>query len=241
LRIACFNMLAGGSAVHWSMLDAAAQADVLLVQETKDPARLHSDLEDPEFNISRATWAPVAHGRWGSAIYLRHNHVRPIELAGFSGWVTGGETTTSAWGGMHIYSVHLPPDKGSYVRAANRLLDTLVPVLRGTPVLLGGDFNLTVGVRQANETRQNHRGELPLLQRLKEEFDLFPAWSAANAGQPLPQTLRWTRDQVTPYHCDGVFVPLALTRSVDTAQVLSGSPWLELSDYNPVVVDWSPE
>ena len=141
-------------------------------------------------------------------------------------------------GALHLYSVHMPPDGGSYIKAANRLLDGLLPILRGTPVLLGGDFNLTVGRRQADEIRQNRPSELDLLERLEQEFGLLPVWGLTHPHRPLPQTLRWARDPKPPYHCDGVFLPTALTESVDHVRVLADSPWTELSDHNPVLVDW---
>ena len=77
-----------------------------------------------------------------------------------------------------------------------------------------------------------------MLDRLKNEFGVFPAWGAAHPGAILPQTLRWSRDPVTPFHCDGVFIPLGQSQDALTADILSGSPWKEMSDHNPIVVVW---
>ena len=115
-------MRAGGSPGHWSEILAAARPDVLFVQETKAPAAMASDLE--ETGLNGLVWAPVDHGRWGSAVLIRGCTIRNVD----------GDRRTA--------------------------------------------------------------------------------------------------------HCDGVFLPTALTESVDHVRVLADSPWTELSDHNPVLVDW---
>jgi endonuclease/exonuclease/phosphatase family metal-dependent hydrolase len=105
-------------------------------------------------------------------------------------------------------------------------------------VILGGDWNLTVGLRRSGEERNNRPGESDLLARLENEFGLRSAWDVANPDLPLPQTLRWMRNPTTPYHCDGIFLPQ--WRHVEKATVLTGETWADLSDHNPVAVDWSP-
>ena len=76
-----------------------------------------------------------------------------------------------------------------------------------------------------------------LLARLADDFGVRSAWSAANPGSRLPQTLRWARDPRPPYHCDGIFLPSEWCHRITSVQVLDGSPWTELSDHNPIVAD----
>jgi hypothetical protein len=46
-------------------------------------------------------------------------------------------------------------------------------------------------------------------------------------------------DKVTPYHCDGIFVPAAWYRYLDQREVLASPSWEALSDHNPVVASFS--
>ena len=236
MRIASFNMRSGGSIQHWSEILAVAEPDILLVQETKDPSSV-ADAPISSTDIADAAWAAVHHGRWGSAVWFRESSLTPVPIPGFAGWVVGGEVETDS-STIYVYSVHLPPERGSYIKSANLMLDALEPLVAGAPVILGGDWNLTVGVRQPGEPRGNRPGELELFDRLENDFGVRSAWRVAHPEGPLPQTLRWVRNPETPYHCDGIFLPTALTSRVREASVLAGSPWLELSDHNPVVVDW---
>jgi hypothetical protein len=93
-------------------------------------------------------------------------------------------------------------------------------------------------VRHPDEKQQAQ--DLWLLERLRKEFGLMNCWQAANPNRNLPQTLRWSRDQATPYHCDGIFVPAAWYRYLDHCEVLASPLWEELSDHNPVVASFTP-
>jgi len=237
VRIASFNMRAGGSLGHWSAILEAAEPDVLLVQESRDPVALSQDLLKP-LDLRQAVWQPVEHGRWGSALWVRDQDIQPLTVPGFEGWVVGGIVPFRE-SPLHVFSVHLAPERGSYVRAANSMLDALAPILNGAPVLLGGDWNLTVSRRAHAEERGHGPGELDLLARLEDEFQVRSAWRSAHPEGPLPQTLRWMREPTTPYHCDGIFLPDALTVGVEGAAVLGGETWERLSDHNPLLASWA--
>ncbi len=221
---------------HWSQILSLAEPDLLLVQETKDPRHLASAGFEP-LNLAGAAWSAVDGRPWGSAVFTPQKNVVEIPVPGFRGWVTGGEVGTAA-GTINAFSVHMPPEKGSYLRSASRLLDALGPIARGSPLLLGGDWNFTVCRRDAEDPRAHRRGEVEFLSRLAEEFGLVPAWRLAHPTGALPQTLRWMKDPETPYHCDGIFLPTYFAGTVESAVVLSGPPWQDLSDHNPVVVEW---
>ena len=234
MRIASFNMRQGGSHTHWRQILAAAEPDLLFVQESKDPAQFGADLLEP-LPLERTIWRPTSHGKWGSALFSR-SPLAPIPVPGFEGWVTGGEVQVPAEP-LLAFSVHLP-SQGSYLQAGHNLLDALRPIVKGRPVVLGGDWNFTVCPREADDPTEHRPGELDFLERIAAEFGLKPAWRSANPMGPLPQTLRWMRDPTTPYHCDGVFLPQSEDQAVRSAIVLQGHPWDTLSDHNPLIVDW---
>jgi endonuclease/exonuclease/phosphatase family metal-dependent hydrolase len=99
--------------------------------------------------------------------------------------------------------------------------------------VLGGDFNLAVGVRHAGEAVPS---DPPwLLRRLRREFNLMSCWQAVHPNRDLAQTLRWSRNPATPYHCDGLFVPAGWYRHLEDCQVITDPSWDRLSDHNPVV------
>jgi endonuclease/exonuclease/phosphatase family metal-dependent hydrolase len=78
-------------------------------------------------------------------------------------------------------------------------------------------------------------GERALMARFTEELDLVPCWQTANPGRPLAQTLRWCVNRTAPYHCDGIFIPRAWRRRLESCEVLATSEWIALSDHNPVL------
>ena len=115
----------------------------------------------------------------------------------------------------------------------NEILDWIARYESAYDLILGGDFNLAVGVRHANETVP---ADPPwLLRRLRREFNLMSCWQAVHPNRDLAQTLRWARKPATPYHCDGVFAPASWYRYLEDCQVISDANWDVLSDHNPVV------
>lgn len=100
-------------------------------------------------------------------------------------------------------------------------------------MIVGGDFNLTLGLRHPSEQLQQNQPEL--MNRFRYELGLMNCWQMANSNQNLPQTLRWCRNKALPFHCDGLFVPIGWYRSLEKAEVLAGDTWDILSDHNPVV------
>jgi endonuclease/exonuclease/phosphatase family metal-dependent hydrolase len=116
------------------------------------------------------------------------------------------------------------------------ILDFAAALAGGRPLILAGDFNVVVGLREPGQRPSVSRGERELLERLREEFNLVPCWQTAHPGEPLARTLRWLhRSDSLPYHCDGVFVPGAWAFALQSCEVLEGDEWCALSDHNPVV------
>ncbi len=249
MKLATYNMLNGGSAGHWSKILEATQADLLFAQETRDPAKFLQQTLEP-LDLTNAVWEPAPHGRWGSAVFAKAAVVKPVSVPGFEGLVVGGSLTLGS-AETFVFSIHLPQRKASdeasasaqaagataYVVAANHLLDSLGPIVSGAPLVLGGDWNLTIGHRHADEEMQNRPGEVELLDRLGQEFGVVSSWPTFNAGLPLAQTLRWVADRIPAFHCDGIFVPAPWAKAIRSAEVLTGEDWTKISDHNPVVVD----
>jgi endonuclease/exonuclease/phosphatase family metal-dependent hydrolase len=153
----------------------------------------------------------------------------------FEGYVVGVELSQSALAASthqtwRIFCLHVP---APYKKTVNQILDAIANLSEDHPLILGGDFNLTTGIRHISEQSQDHNPWL--LERLRKEFNLLSCWQAANPNRDLPQTLRWSGDKTVPYHCDGIFVPAVWYQYLDTCHVLSGPVWDSLSDHNPVV------
>src|SRR2546430_1479061 len=78
----------------------------------------------------------------------------------------------------------------SYVKEAGRILDFAGELAGGRPLILAGDFNVAVGLREPGQTPPVTRGERALLHRMREELGLIPCWQTAHPGEPLARTLR---------------------------------------------------
>ena len=242
MRIATFNMERGGSLGHWARALAATAADLFFAQESVDPLGLARESSEPwpALGPGATTWSVVPgrrRARWGSAVLVRSGAIESIAVPGFGGWVVGGKVSVGS-ASFHAFSVHIPSRPGaSYEKLADRLVSRLARIVKGEQLLLGGDWNVTVGRRHPEEPKQNSRRELAWLDRLEGELGVVSAWQACHREQHLPQTLRWRRDPLPPYHCDGIFLPLPWVAELKSAEVLTGPEWAELSDHNPVVVE----
>lgn len=242
MRIITYNLRFGGSGnSHWSKIFEDFAPDVFLVQESYDPIEhlpplLHGSLHRD------ACWKCVEGLKWGSAVCIRGKTARKLDLPDFHGHVVGVEVEGSAFQisdgqPIRFFSIHAP-DRGGYQRAVNSILDMIGDNRGEGDLVIGGDFNLTVGERIEAEELKTSKADLAILGRLKDEFGLVPAWQVGNAGVPLPQTLRWVKDKVTPYHCDGIFIPGSWVSGLRSCTVVSGPEWDKLSDHNPVVVEF---
>ena len=232
LRIATLNFLAGGSArrsAHWSLLRTRLLPDLLLTQESRPPP--------PEAGrFATALWTEAARG-WGTGLYSARLAVTPIEIAGFRGWITGGQLISGRKSDRptRIFSVHCPSGKRGYIHTVHAMLDRFKALADGADLIIGGDFNVAVGVRGPAELVKMSKAERALLTRFSEELDLVPCWQTANPGRPLAQTLRWSGNRAAPYHCDGIFIPRAWQERLESCEVLAGPEWDQLSDHNPVL------
>jgi endonuclease/exonuclease/phosphatase family metal-dependent hydrolase len=162
--------------------------------------------------------------------------LKPFTLPEYNGYIVAAEVTGTNWSRrtrrpLYVVSLHVP---APYKRPMNEFLDFAATLGRSHDLILGGDFNLAVGIRHVKEPVP---ADPPwLLRRLRREFNLMSCWQAVHPNRDLAQTLRWARNPATPYHCDGIFVPAAWYRYLEDCQVVSDPGWDVLSDHNPVVV-----
>lgn len=247
VRLAAYNVRQGGSRdpAVWQRILTNLAPDLLFVQESRHPD--HSWLSALQTLLGARqeswVWAAVPGGRWGSGLWVRDGYLTPLAVPeDFTGRVVAAVVDGRAWPGIGVtpvvaLSIHAPTRKGSsYIKEVGRILDFAGVLAEGRPLILAGDFNVVVGLREPGQPIGISRGERELLQRLHEEFGLVPCWQTAHPGEPLARTLRWMhRTDSPPYHCDGIFVPAAWSSALQTCTVLEGEEWYALSDHNPVV------
>ncbi|HEX9990987.1 MAG TPA: endonuclease/exonuclease/phosphatase family protein [Chloroflexia bacterium] len=244
VRLATYNLGQGGprDPALWERVFSVLAPDLLFVQESRDP--VHSWLPAlPNMRREAWLWAATPAGRWGSGLWVRDGRLTPLAVPEpFAGRVAAAVVEGRAWPGSGMspvvaLSIHAPTRKGSsYVKEVGFILDFAGAVSDGCPLILAGDFNVAVGLRQPGQRPTVTRGERALLQRLREEFGLVPCWQTAHPGEALARTLRWMRrSDSLPYHCDGIFVPATWAPALRGCEVLEGEEWWALSDHNPVV------
>ena len=248
MNIVCYNLRTGGAGrSHWREIVARYSPSVLLVQESSPPLE-HLSPDSHGEAEENSVWAPAYNSKgtrpWGSAVYLPNYKPTPIELPSFNGWVVGAEVEN--WQASPakskktcFFSLHAPSGMGSYQKVVNEILDCLLEFRIGAEIVIGGDFNLTVGERHESEVRKTSTADRKIQTRLKDEFGLLNCWQQSNPDEPLPQTLRWASNKVVPYHCDGIFVPKTWETALISCNVISGKLWDGLSDHNPVVARFS--
>ncbi len=240
MRFVTYNFLVGGSARragHWTRVLRALRADVVFGQECRPPEESWGERFRPGRRDS-LLWRSVHERHWGSGLFVRGARLRGVDVPQFEGWVVGGEVHDAGWSErpVRLFSVHTPVGERGYLRTTHEILDRLAGLRRGADLVLGGDFNVVIGYRP-RDGRPLRRSRRELLDRLSAEFDLISCWEAAHPERPLAQTLRWTANPTTPYHCDGIFVPRAWLGRLAACRIVRGSRWDALSDHSPVVAE----
>lgn len=240
MNIVSYNLRFGGktgSINPWGKMIEDFTPDIVFAQESFHPRDYFLPEQFDQFR--GCIWSNVTKQKWGSAILSRNCQLEARPLPGFEGWVVGAIARDLPVGGIKqdvlIYSIHAP-SPGPYLPSVNLLLDEIAKTCGTMPVLLAGDFNVTTAVRRPGEELENSVGEEKLLERLRREFGLSNAWQAVHPDENLPQTLRWAKNPLPPYHCDAIFVSDSLLAHLKSASVEGAGAWGEMSDHNPVVV-----
>lgn len=235
MRIVTWNLRHGAGGAAWPHLQAELQADIVLLQEaTAAP------------DHDGAIWEKVPDGRWGSAVVTALGAMRPILVQGYEGWVVGAEVD-SEFGSLAVFSVHAPTStptcpRRPYTDEVATILGLIREAVRpGVHLVVGGDFNFTLGERHASEAMKTTAADRRALAAIAD-LGLVSCWAATHPDQPLPQTLRWSSDRApgktTPYHCDGILVPKAWSGWVQ-CEVITAEPYI-VSDHNPVLAVIDP-
>jgi endonuclease/exonuclease/phosphatase family metal-dependent hydrolase len=167
----------------WPRLQAELRADIVLLQE----ATAAPDNEG-------AVWAKVPEGRWGSAVITTLGPTQPVLIQGYEGWVVGAEIESNL-GPLAVFSVHAPSStKACQRRSYTDEVVTIIGLIReavspGVPVVIGGDFNFTLGERHASEALKTTAADRRAVAAIRDA-GLVSCWAAAHPDEPLPQTLR---------------------------------------------------
>ena len=239
MNVVTYNLRSGGTGrLHWAKILEEFHPGLFFIQETVAPED-HLPLHAHADVLGRVSWASVEGRRWGSAVYAGLGETRPVELPDFHGHVVGLEVAGAEWpdgdrSPIRAFSVHAPA-RGSYQKAMNQILDMISRHSGGNNLVISGDFNLTISVRNDDQGRKTSAADMAIQARLKDEFGLANCWREANPGLPLAQTLRWSNAPEIPYHCDGLFVPRSWPGRLQSCEVVSSPEWDRLSDHNPVV------
>lgn len=241
MKIATYNLRNGGNTQQdnqWSRLMRRFKPDIVCAQESKHPEKYFSPEEMAAFK--GCVYEHVPHGKWGTAILSRTHVLEALSLPELNGWAVAARVPEMIIGGVGqpviILCVHAP-SPGPYLRAVGNILDHFAKIWDRTPLIIGGDFNVTTAIRHLSETSmQNSAGERQLLTRLRREFGVVNAWQTLCPNENLPQTLRWSRNAATPYHCDAVFLSHHFLPHLVSVSVESDGDWTTISDHNPIVV-----
>jgi endonuclease/exonuclease/phosphatase family metal-dependent hydrolase len=229
VRIVTWNLRHGAGGAALSALQTDLHADIVLLQEaTATP------------DHAEAIWEKVPGGRWGSAVVTTLAATRRIIVPGYEGWVVGAEIEIEL-GPLAVFSVHAPT--GTATSPRSHYTDEVVTILGlireavrpGVHLVVGGDFNFTLGERHASEALKTNARDRRALAAIADA-GLVSCWNATHPDQPLPQTLRWSRDKApgktAPYHCDGILVPQSWSAWV-TCDIHTEERYA-VSDHNPV-------
>jgi endonuclease/exonuclease/phosphatase family metal-dependent hydrolase len=241
VKIVTYNLRFGGAGRnHWSKVLEEVDPDIFLTQESYPPNQHLWPLLDAGLHC-HASWSPVGKQHWGSAVYIKGCKPTKLDLQHFGGNVVGVEVPGSAWSNpegcrLRIFSVHAPDQGGD--QALHAILDEIAGVRDGCDLVIGGDFNLTISERHESEPRQTCEAVLRIQARLRDEFGLINCWQTAHPNEPLVQTLRWSGNKETPYHCDGIFVPASWKKRLQRCTVMSDDEWDKMSDHSPVMAEF---
>ena len=186
---------------------------------------------------------------FGSAILAPGQRLEPVSIQTHPGWVVAarvveGSLLDAVDGPLCLVCVHTPTTprgkpKVSYTKYLSSIVDELKGLAREATLIVGGDFNLRTIIESPVHEEiviQPTASERIVLRRFSSDLHLQLAWTAAHGATTPPQTLLWTKDKATPFHCDGIFVP-ASWRGPISCQVLGGA-FLDRSDHLPVVMDY---
>jgi exonuclease III len=208
---------------------AAHSPTIVMLQEASLPVDWHD----------RHTGAAVPGYEWGSCVLASAGRLDPVSFTEYEGWLSGAIWSDGP-ARIAVFSLHSPTGTGrSYIEESAQMVSLVsTAVDNDLPVVIGGDFNFTsFGERAADEPIRTTKEEREALQRF-EALGFSLGWRSAHKDGPLPQTLRWSGNRVTPYHCDGFLVRGHAIAACDVLRTADlGFP----SDHEPVLLELAPK
>lgn len=240
MRVISYNLRYGGNIGTdnpWQRMLREFTPDIVCAQESFHPDQYFSADEFSQFK--GCVWSCVPERKWGSAILSKSHQLEPVCLPEYEGWVVGASVPDLLIDGVPrsvmIFSIHAP-SPGPYELSVNRILSEIAKKWDKSPLMLAGDFNMTTAVRHPSEELKNTPGEIKLQGRLRREFGLVNAWQTLYPNQNLPQTLRWAKNPLPTYHCDGIFLSHSHLAHLAEVNIENSGCWGEMSDHSPIVV-----
>jgi len=249
LTLVTYNLYKGGAPNYSAFGRALTELspDILLLQEVSKPEPyVEHAPEELRERIADARWGSAGTNYWGSAIYVRQGILSDLPIPDvLQGWVTAADMDGLAWRPgekpLRIFCVHTPTrESRDYIAEVHRIIDAIKERAEGYDMVIGGDFNMTVGVCHEAETRQNTLQELAIHRRLRRELGLINSWQVLHPNQVLPQTYQhqFQADSAL-HHLDGLFVPATWYQHLESCDVLNGAPWVGRSDHFPLIASFA--
>ena len=189
MRIVTWNLKHDSGSAMWPRLQTAMGADIVLLQESRRPPNSPAQL----------VWESVPHHDRGSAVLVSQGAIRSIPIAGYEGWVVGGEWLD---GGHHaherrllVFSIHAPTSNPSRPRRpyVEEVVSILAVIRAQLPpqsdLIVGGGFNfLSLGHRKVDEQLEtaarifcSHEVEIRLVKKQVVLNRMFE-WYAGDFG-----------------------------------------------------------
>jgi exonuclease III len=231
IRIATWNV-AGTGKDAWAHVTSALPADIVLLQECRDPAvYLPPDVYNHNGTFIR--WEPNDDSRGkGIAIYTHGLALASAIFQRYPGWAQVADVAMRDGEILRLINIHGEVKKSYYVTdTLNVILDDLLPLMSHHEcLLLGGDLNVSIlyGERTRNP---RHRA---FLARLSHGSTLVNCTSRYFPMEPRTIRGRGKR-QVGPYQDDYLFASQSLASRLVGVEVLDNAEVQRISDHNPVI------
>lgn len=221
--LATWNIRSGNPLDHAARLRAWRSADVIALQECRQPAPLDRDV----------AWAGSM-GHKGLAVVTRdglnappwpgvHTHdCLPVDVDAAVAFVFVGTWT------------HTRPAQ-TYPECLRDALRSHLPLLAGRDVVVAGDFNS----HPAFDHKTRRFTHADLMRWLHNELGLVSAWHAVT-GEPIGHESQSTHyhlsKQDAAFHLDYVCIPERWVAAVTSVEIGNYADWTS-SDHRPVVVE----
>jgi exonuclease III len=231
IRIATWNVAGTGKSA-WAYVVSALPADIILLQECRDPA-VYLPADVYGHNSPCIRWEPNSDNRGkGIAIYTRGFLLASVPFQHHPGWAQVADVTMSEGNVIRLINVHGEVKKHYYVTdTLHAIVNDLLPLMsRNHCLLLGGDLNVSLLYGERTRNPRHHA----FLERLTHECALVNCTARYFAMEPRTIRGRGQR-QIAPYQDDYLFASPPLASRLAGVEVLDTPEVQKVSDHNPVI------